>query len=548
MYKLMLVDDEEDVREGVVREIDWNSHCFEVAGVAENGREALDLMERVVPDVVITDIRMPFMDGLQLAERLRSRYPAIKIIILTGFDEFEYAQRAIRLQVDEYVIKPFSANELVEVLHKVRYRIDEETAQKENVEILQEHYRRSLPILRQVFLSSLLTRRLPTKRIREQAEHYGIELDGDAFIAGVFSLDPLQKVGISGETPGSLHDADRQLQLFAVLNIAEETAGKTGIRTIFFLHNEHVAMLTFQSGGSPEEALRRTAAMAEDILQSVGKYLKLTVTAGIGPVAPSPERIFDSHKGAVLALDYRQILGSNRVICIDDIERRSPGKVRLDELQEHALVRCLKVGTKAELLETVDGLFREVAEAGVSIKEYQVYLLEIVTAILKAAKDVGVNLDDLSDDEAGLLEEMLRFTHWEEAREWMIRLSTRIMVHIASGLQNAHRTLVEEAVAYTKTNYSDPELSINKVSKHLHISAGYFCSIFKKETRTTYIQYLVQLRMEAAKELLRTTDLKAFEIAEKIGYADPNYFSFSFRKMFGITLKDYRGAARGGNA
>lgn len=548
MYKLILADDEEDVREGVVQEIEWERLGFEVAGVAENGKEALELIELMIPDVVVTDIQMPFMDGLHLAEQIRSRFPTVKIIILTGFDEFDYAQKAIRLHVDEYVLKPFSANELKDVLNKVRKQIDEETAERENVETLREHYRRSLPILREVFLTSLVTRTMPMREIREKAENYGIELEGDAFIAGVFSLDQPQKGEHDEERPGSLRVSDRHLQLFAVLNITEEIAGRTGFRMIVFLHNDYVVMLTIHRDTSTEEALRRTAETAEEICQSIEKYLKLTVAVGIGPIASDVGEIHDSYEGAVLALDYRQILGPNRVICIDDIECHRPyGKVRLDEMQEHSLVRCLKVGTQSELHEIVDGLFREITDVGVSIKEYQVYLLEIVTAILKVAKDAGISLDDLLGDQARLIEEMLRFSHWEETREWIIRLSTRIMDHIVIGLQTAHRTFVEEAIEYTKMNYNDPEISINKVCSHLHISAGYFCSIFKKETKTTYLQYLMQLRMETAKELLRTTDLKAFEIAEKIGYADPNYFSFSFRKMFGITPKDYRGAARGGS-
>lgn len=148
MYKLILVDDEEDVREGVSQEIDWHAHGFEVLAKAENGKEALDLVERLRPDVVVTDIRMPFMDGLQLAEAVRRQFPATRIIILTGFDEFEYAQKAVKLHIDEYVLKPFSAVELIDALGKVKARMDEEAAHRENNQLLRESYRKSLPVLR----------------------------------------------------------------------------------------------------------------------------------------------------------------------------------------------------------------------------------------------------------------------------------------------------------------------------------------------------------------------------------------------------------------
>ncbi|UJF32743.1 response regulator [Paenibacillus hexagrammi] len=189
MYRLILVDDEEDVREGVVREVDWTSIGFEVVDKAENGREALELVERLQPDVVVTDIQMPFMNGLQFAEIVRERFPTIKIIILTGHDEFEYAQRAIKLHIDEYVLKPFSAQEIVNALLKVKTQIDEEVAHREDVQLLKEHYRKSMPVLRENFLNALMSRKLPLEEIRERATNYGIDLEGGCFVAAIISID-----------------------------------------------------------------------------------------------------------------------------------------------------------------------------------------------------------------------------------------------------------------------------------------------------------------------------------------------------------------------
>lgn len=207
MYKLILVDDEEDVREGVSQEIDWHEYGFEVLAKAENGKEAFDLVERLRPDVVVTDIKMPFMDGLQLAEAIRRQFPATRIIILTGFDEFEYAQKAVKLHIDEYVLKPFSAVELIDVLIKVKNRMDEEAAHRENNQLLRESYRKSLPVLREVFLSSLLTRQLPREDTLAKAAEYGVQLHGSEFLISVMCLDQKKK-------------DEQQILLFAVKNIA----------------------------------------------------------------------------------------------------------------------------------------------------------------------------------------------------------------------------------------------------------------------------------------------------------------------------------------
>ncbi|TVY01914.1 response regulator [Paenibacillus cremeus] len=545
MYKFILAEDEEDVRESILQEIDWAALGYEVVGQAENGQEALELIERQLPDVVVTDIQMPFMDGLQLSEIIRDKYPTMKIIILTGFDEFEYAQKAVKLHIDEYVLKPFSSQELIDVLNKVKSQLDAEIAEKENVQILQEHYRKSIPVLREVFLASLLTRKLSRTEIDEKAANYQLDLSGSSFIVSVLSSDPEHPEDTSARTGSLTYSKDAELTQFAVLNIAEEIVAKHRLGLVY-LHGNEVVVLTLSTDQQPEAVMKSTLAVLEEIRQSIEKYLKLTITIGVGTTASRITDVMYSYQDAVLALDYRLILGSNRVICIYDVERRFVEKLRFDELKEHALIRCLKVGTAAELQDIVKELFQEVEGAQVSFKDFQIYLLEILTAILKAAKDADIDMEETFGESFHPFSEMYQLTGLHEAQQWIAQLCTKIMTSIASNRQSSYKTLVEQAKDFTKEHYHETDITINKVCSQLHISAGYFSSIFKKETKMTFVAYLMHIRMEAAKELLRTTDLKAFEISEQVGYADPNYFSFSFRKHVGVSPKEYRNVAREG--
>lgn len=346
MYKLLLVEDEADVREGILAEIDWAACGFELVDAAENGQEAVELMERFVPDVVVTDIQMPFMDGLQLSEWIRDHYPTTKIIILTGFDEFEYAQKAVKLHIDEYLLKPYSSEDLVSMLAKIKSQIDDEAARRENVQTLQEHYRKSLPVLREVFLASLVTRRLPLREIQEKCESYNLDLQGCGFAVSLLSLDNLGADDQEGPADsGSLRRSkDTELKLFAVLNIAEEIVARHDLGLVF-VHNRHVVVLSAVKGAQREPLMERTLAVLEEIRQSIDKYLKFTVTIGVGTFCPALPEVAYSFQDAVLALDYRPILGDNRIICISDVETRFVEKLRFDELKEHALIRCLKVGT-----------------------------------------------------------------------------------------------------------------------------------------------------------------------------------------------------------
>lgn len=287
--------------------------------------------------------------------------------------------------------------------------------------------------------------------------------------------------------------------------------------------------------------------MLEEIRLSVNKYLKFTVTAGVGTVSPDVTSISYSYKDAVQALDYKLVHGNNRVICIDDVEKRFVEKVRFDELKEQALIRSIKVGTVDEVQKIVDELFAGISEGYASFKDYQLYMLEILTSIMKAAKDANVDLDELLGANSLLYAEIFNFNNVHEAKQWVSGICLKIMNHIASDRQHTYKTLVEQAIEYVKEHYPNSDISVNKVCGHLHISAGYFSNIFKKERKMTFVNYLLHIRMEAAKELLRTTDLKAFEIAEKVGYAEPNYFSFSFRKYVGMSPKEYRNTASGAN-
>lgn len=545
MYKLILAEDEQEVRESVIQEIDWAHYGFEVVDTAENGKEAMEQVERWIPDVVVTDIRMPFMDGMQLSEWIRGKYPTTKIIILTGYDEFEYAQKAVKMHIDEYVLKPFSAQELIQALVKIKRLIDEEIARKENVHTLQEHYRQSLPVLREVFLGSLIHRKLPKGEIEEKALNYNVDLKGEVFLVSVLSMDnPDMQGEEAGTAPQSLkYSKDNELKLFAVLNISEEIVQKHQAG-IVFLHNGNLVLLTAAEEQDPSTVMKRSLSALEEIRQSIEKYLKLSVTIGVGTVVSDITVISYSYSDAILALDYRPLLGNNRIICIDDVEMRQVEKLRFDELKEHALIRCMKVGTNQEMKELIDELFHGIADTPVSFQDYQIYLLEMLTAILRAAKDSNADLDSILGSAFNPFADIHKFTNTHEAKQWILGLCGRIMASIVSERQSSYKSLVDKAKEYTQAHYQDTDISINKVCSHLHISTGYFSGIFKKETKMTFVNYLMHIRMEAAKELLRTTDLKTFEIAEKVGYAEPNYFSFSFRKHVGVSPKEYKSSSR----
>jgi len=278
----------------------------------------------------------------------------------------------------------------------------------------------------------------------------------------------------------------------------------------------------------------------DSVLRSISHYLRLSATIGVGAIVHDPTQLKKAFQDALLALDYRLVHGSGKVIDIRDVEVRYYDTLRLDELKEQALIRSLKVGTPDELQQAVEAMFAELRGMAYAYSDLQVYLLEIATAVLRTAKDAGVQLDELFGAGYQLHNEMFKFADIEELQAGLVEICMRISRYIATHRQVTYKELVEKAIRYTKEHYSDPSLSIQKLCAYLHISAGYFSGLFKKEIRVTYGQYLMGIRMEAAKDMLRSTELKAFEIAKKVGFTDPNYFSLCFKKSASISPKDYR--------
>ncbi|MDK2934831.1 MAG: two-component system, response regulator YesN [Clostridiales bacterium] len=550
MYKLILVDDEEEVRKGIVKKIDWGQYGFEIIGEAENGIEALEIAEKVVPDVVVTDIKMPFMDGLTLSKKLREKFPTTKIIILTGFDEFEYAQKAINLDIVEYILKPISSKEMIDMLVRVKAKIDEEIAQKKNIETLKEHYKKSLPLLKEKFLGSLITSRINKDEILEKSHNYGLNLHGKGFVVTALSADLDTATTINSDDRDGKHFKEtttfgisegKEITKFAVLNISEEIVNKYG-SGIVFLHNDYIVIIFTSENDNRDALMGKALFILEEIRQCMEKYHHFTVTIGVGTFCKDIVNISYSYENAITALDYRLILGNNRVICIEDVEPQCSKRVVFDELKERSLMSCIKVGTTEEIIETVEALFKEIMDEKTSFQDYQIYLLEILTTILKIAKDLNVDMDNLFGVNYNLFVEMYKFKDLKEVKGWLIGMCTKIKSFISKERKDTCKLLVKRATEYLNHHYHENDITIDKICKLLYISPTYFSTIFKKETKLTFVNYLTHVRMEAAKELLRSTDLKTFEIAQKVGYSEPNYFSYCFKKIFGISPSEYRKA------
>ena len=533
MYKLAIFEDEAIVRKNIIKKIEWEKHDFKIVGEAGNGKEALEVIESERPDVIITDIEMPFMDGLELSRITREKYPEIKIIILTGFDEFKYAHSAIQLEVMEYILKPVSSEGLTATIEKVRRQLDIEISEKEDLQLLKQSYLESLPIIRENFLNELITNRHHKIELLEKSNYLNMNFEESVFICSVINID---KTSISRK---DFTQPDYELIKFAVLNTSKEILEKRNLGYAFS-HEDHIVIISLFFENNKELIEKQLFKYLEEIRYSIDKYLKITVNIGIGNLCYTVEEISGSYKNALMSLNYRFIVGDNRLIYIDDLEPQSQLKIEFDENKEYILLTSIKFGDKSDICNIIEDLFSCFKDEKISFNDYQVYLLEMLAAIVKVSKSLMIDTKELFGQNYNLFVEMFKFNTLREVKEWFKNICISLMTSISERRQSSCKMYVENAKKYIRENYSDSEISLNSVSKYLHISPSYFGTIFKEGTKETFISYLLAVRMENAKNLISASNLKNYEVAKKIGYTDQYYFSHSFKKYFKISPNEFR--------
>lgn len=528
MYKILLVDDEAGVREGIRRRIAWEEHGFDCVGDCENGFEALEAAERLMPDVVLTDINMPFMDGLELTRRLAERCPHAKVIILTGYDDFDYAQQAVKLKVMDFILKPITSSELTAVLQKVRGELDAEKLRREDLDLLKRQLHESLPLLKERFLERLASADIGQREAEERLAYFGLPLAGPEFL--VFAADVDRFAESHAET-------DHELLRFAVYNIMQEIAGQEAGAAVFRTREEKIVCILSGEGGDP--LLDRAQQLAEEIRRAVESYLRFTVTLGIGRPEAGLKGIRPSGRSALAALDYRFMLGGNRVISIMDMEGRRESGEALPSAWEKELLVGVKTGTREEVRKAITNIVSHLKTSNLPISQCYLRIQKILISLMHALDELGGDAEPFGE-RANPLTDIYAFKTLEEIEGWLHDTCLRAIGRIAEARNDLAESQIGRAEAYIKENYQQQELTLKTICQEVHMSSSYFSALFKQQTGRTFVEYLTATRLEKAKELLKFTDLKTYEIAARTGYADPHYFSVLFKKTTGETPSEYR--------
>jgi two-component system response regulator YesN len=520
LYKVFFVEDEIVTREGIRDNVNWNAHGFEFCGEASDGELALPLLQTVKPDVLITDIRMPFMDGLQLSQIVRDRMPATKIIILSGHDEFEYAQKAIKLGVSEYLLKPVSVQDLHNVLQKVASELEQERGEQEALQRLRDQVEENRTALRERFLLSLVTGAASSAEAIEKSQTLGIDLVARCYLVTVIRIEPSNS---SEQLDYQRCQAVQQL----VSGIAENNPD------VFLLRKDIDEMVLVMKGNTPEILHEERDLLLERTRPAV-EQIKYKLAVGWG----SPQkRITDICQSFMDATDNLQAVTNGRRAGFKSGFDNS-GLLKVDK---SVVEDYLRFGTVESFSAFFATYIRPLGETALRSSIARDYILtDIVLTTARFVDELGGNVAQVIPELDNIETVLPRIETVEQLEEQARAVLVGALVFRDGRVNNQHAGVIKQAQAYIDRHHSDPSMSLGGVAAQVSLSPCHFSAVFSQETGQTFKEYLTELRIKQAKELLRTTTMKAFEICYQVGYNDPHYFSHVFRKHTGLTPSEFR--------
>ena len=535
MLKVFLVEDEIIIRNGVKNNIPWEQEGFTFVGEAGDGELAWPLIKQTKPDILITDIRMPFMDGLELSGLVRKELPDTKIIILSGYSEFDYAKQAINLGVANYLLKPISGEKLLEAVKQVADIIREERAQT----LLVEQYRlengENVKVEKIRLFEQIVAGTATTREILDRGEL--LELD----LAAPFYTVLLLKLVDSGESMDSsaqVMEASEKVDE-AIMKNPEYFAVERGLEGLAILMK------------SEEERQAGTKLMnlEKEIQEILTQYPEVSYFGGAGETVQRMRDIRRSYIGASKAFASRFFTEKNRFLTVEQIRELKPAgmkdmslkSVDASKINRKLVEDFLKSGLEEETKNFVEEYFKNIGHENYESLMFCHYLIVdmnlcashflesigIDSALLPAqCRDVGEFADSLQCEE-GMI-------------SYVTKLFTETIRLRDKSSRNKYMELITAVQKIILENFQNNEFSMNQAAAMVNLSPGYFSTLFRQETGVSFVEHLTGIRLEKAKALLMCTNMRSSEIAYEVGYKDAHYFSYIFKKVCGCTPKEYR--------
>ena len=535
MIDILIVDDEKKIREGISGNIDWTSHDINICGTASGGLEALDMIDLFMPGIVITDISMSDMDGLELLEIINQTYPTVKVILISGYKEFEYAQKAVALNAFSYLTKPINSQQLLEKVLEAKMEIEKRISEVKMNDVIRKKLRENILVVKDSFFTTLIEGRIRNRaEIESRSEFLEIDLNFNQFMVCVIAFE-------AGGAVKNKNFYDISFYKAAIMSKIEEKTGDMYTSYVFNLGPKIGLMIC---SDSIEKSLLNDRL--EQIKNWVNNNMGLSLSVGVGNVSGSIEKVSLSYRTALDAMQYSVVLGKNVVIDSDKMAETTKEKIAMDDFEsimsttEGVLTAAIKDGDRHILRECLDEIFasvNQIVRNDIRQKERVIFLLAFyLTKILFSLEIQG---HEYYGNENSLFAVMNSMTGMNDIRSFMKEFFKQAMKELEKTKQSRNSYLVSQAIKFIDV-YQDSSVTLVSVADRLQIHPSYLSKIFKQETGESFSEHLIKNKMNTAKHMLKTTNKKVYEIANSIGYKDVAHFTKLFKKSFGVSPTEYR--------
>lgn len=537
MIKVFLAEDEFTIRDGIKRRIAWEENGFIFSGEADNGESAYEMIRQKQPDILITDIKMPFMDGLEMSRMLRERMPNLKIIILSGYDDFSYARQAIQIGVTEYLLKPVTAGKLLNALLDVKREVMEERQQKQFLQTFLKEREENERILRYQFFNELVSGRYNSLELLKRGQEIGLLLKAAGYNLLLFKIS-------AGDYEDSTQYQEKQVKLGSKLE--EHFCAKEGV--IYFERiTEGGALLV--KGSTPQEVREKASECIRELKEMAKAWDGLHYFVGVGKQIKNLADITECYYQANKAFTFRFLMSGNHVLCSEETKGLPIAKedkidlrnINVEHFDKRIVMNFLKNGLKTDVEFFVDQYIHNMGKGNMSSLMFRQYVvMDINFVIMQFQEELGWNSEDILDKFADFGNVTGYTDSLEATRKYLIRSIEASMDLRELAAMSKYSAMISKAKKFIQDHYNDEKISLNATAASVNVSPNHFSRIFSQESGATFIEYLTEIRMDKAKELLRNTKIKTSDVGFEVGYKDSHYFYYLFKKMEQCTPKDYR--------
>lgn len=532
MLKVFLAEDEFIIREGIKNNIDWQAHGYEFCGEASDGELAFPLIQKTRPDILITDIKMPFVDGLALSRLVKKELPETEIIILSGYEEFDYAKEAIQIGVARYLLKPINGETLLQEIDSVAEIILGKQKEKE----IREKYQKEME----------------ENSLRDQMDLFQHLVTGDCSMEELLSVADKLDLKIMAPWYSIV-----LLKIQSMKHDYEEYSGSivaVDERIAKLAEPEHVLIFDRALEGraflfkadSEEELLAYQKEYLGDVKEVLSGYANLRYFGGIGTPVNRLREIPASFEDASHAFAHRYLVAESCILDSSLLMQEGAAEhedfrisaVNPEQIDRAKMQEFLRTGDLDEVVYFVDEFFGKLDGGAMKSRIFRQYItMDAYFSIVDFLKGLGLQKDEIEapDQDSSILQDE------KSAMDYIVRIMNKALVLREKRASSRYEDVVSEVIHYIEDNYAQEELSLNLLASHVNFSPNHLSMIFSQQTGQTLIRYLTDYRMNRAKELLRCSSKKSSVISMEVGYKDPHYFSYLFKKTQGMTPTQYRG-------